>query len=1039
MVVIIVFSVTSSKKNGAVTDVITELSTTPNTATHPFASSYPFPTAHKAFEEFSNRATFKDITRDSKHLGFEKDSGVSLLPTSNDVNWTISSNQSTAFPLNDNFDKQSRAIVRHFVKIIGAPKGFKSKVTSVKWEKYGSTSTSYTLSTSRTIETSTLSSTTTVKFPTTPTLVPVVQTTMPAASFGMEQRSFNSDAMSQHTVSFGEPFTSNSTAPSRIKLLPVLGASSISTAAAGPLNFLATTASSSNSLFEGDAILLNSTNNSSEKSVSKIISSPFTSFATSSTIQKSLDTSLRSSSQSLVDLSISPSFFGPNTQALISMKNTENVRPKLLKSENDKELLTHDEKQFSKEDLFPGNKLQGKPSLVKSVLSSPRYLQMTSTAPVLVPEIHTQHLNFLNFNERSLVSKVTIGPNTGADEATNNSETFTSSINITRQSATPNSQGSHQATKRLWIKWVANTPKTLRWTPKLGYLKKREPEPETTRGPFRVKFSHLGRKMFKIKDGGLKSGRHYSVLKLTGRHALLMSLAKTSLADQFPSTTTVSTTISRSDSSANLIPKQATQSIIVGTRLRHPHPYLNKTASVNSDTPPSSIPIVWLPVVYHTSQKEALPGRKGFNFIMNKSDIRVVFFHEWRSGHNAAAGARNIIKLEVNVVGESTVRTCFRQYRSGDFDLEVKEGRVRPNGLDDDELKLLMEANREVGTLAVDKRKWRLSRLSSKQAKQPRDSHSIVKVYGKTSDNKIRSSYQDQKVRNTELIREGMDTIEVPEVINTTQLDMDELEQALMEIASISSDSSILFCPELLLSDSSTAKYHVAYRMGEPVTALKGWRLLFSAKPMTSYLILLAWMIMSSVKDSDASTVTDSKFATPADDFGKHINSMEKHVRRHAQVRRSKRRDFDEKPTDRLSGNEDLPKQSITGSMKSQISHHCVIVECNFEKGNLCGFESGLHLLPLYNYSYKAIPVAYFTTKLWTNWKGSFDRSYRRIDRAPVFSANNQRFTATLLREKEMSTLSHKVHDIDLNLSYNLMLTRAQREGFFRKRDSKCI
>ncbi|KAE9415813.1 hypothetical protein Angca_008236, partial [Angiostrongylus cantonensis] len=46
-------------------------------------------------------------------------------------------------------------------------------------------------------------------------------------------------------------------------------------------------------------------------------------------------------------------------------------------------------------------------------------------------------------------------------------------------------------------------------------------------------------------------------------------------------------------------------------------------------------------------------------------------------------------------VGESTVRTRFRKLRSGDFDLEGKGGRRRLNELDDDELKPLVEANKQ--------------------------------------------------------------------------------------------------------------------------------------------------------------------------------------------------------------------------------------------------------------------------------------------------------------------------------------------------------
>ncbi|KAE9414385.1 hypothetical protein Angca_002797, partial [Angiostrongylus cantonensis] len=45
-------------------------------------------------------------------------------------------------------------------------------------------------------------------------------------------------------------------------------------------------------------------------------------------------------------------------------------------------------------------------------------------------------------------------------------------------------------------------------------------------------------------------------------------------------------------------------------------------------------------------------------------------------------------------IGESTVRTWFRKFRSDNFDLEDKVGRRFLNELDADQLKALVEANR---------------------------------------------------------------------------------------------------------------------------------------------------------------------------------------------------------------------------------------------------------------------------------------------------------------------------------------------------------
>ncbi|KAE9421286.1 hypothetical protein Angca_004936, partial [Angiostrongylus cantonensis] len=56
--------------------------------------------------------------------------------------------------------------------------------------------------------------------------------------------------------------------------------------------------------------------------------------------------------------------------------------------------------------------------------------------------------------------------------------------------------------------------------------------------------------------------------------------------------------------------------------------------------------------------------------------------------------ARNIfVVCGEGRVGESTVRTWLRKFRSGDFDLEDKEGHGQPNEHDDDELKALVETN----------------------------------------------------------------------------------------------------------------------------------------------------------------------------------------------------------------------------------------------------------------------------------------------------------------------------------------------------------
>ncbi|VDM59260.1 unnamed protein product [Angiostrongylus costaricensis] len=76
---------------------------------------------------------------------------------------------------------------------------------------------------------------------------------------------------------------------------------------------------------------------------------------------------------------------------------------------------------------------------------------------------------------------------------------------------------------------------------------------------------------------------------------------------------------------------------------------------------------------------------------MSKTNFRQIFFYEFKLGRCAAETALNV--NQIWGVGESTVRAWLQKFRSGDFDLEVKEGHGRPNELDNDELKALVEAN----------------------------------------------------------------------------------------------------------------------------------------------------------------------------------------------------------------------------------------------------------------------------------------------------------------------------------------------------------
>jgi histone-lysine N-methyltransferase SETMAR len=79
---------------------------------------------------------------------------------------------------------------------------------------------------------------------------------------------------------------------------------------------------------------------------------------------------------------------------------------------------------------------------------------------------------------------------------------------------------------------------------------------------------------------------------------------------------------------------------------------------------------------------------------MDKLKIRVIFEYEFRGGTNGAQTARNINEVfGEDVTNERTVQRWFHKFRSGDFNLE-NEPRGRPEiKIDNDELKVVVEAN----------------------------------------------------------------------------------------------------------------------------------------------------------------------------------------------------------------------------------------------------------------------------------------------------------------------------------------------------------
>ncbi|EYB98740.1 hypothetical protein Y032_0128g1422 [Ancylostoma ceylanicum] len=87
----------------------------------------------------------------------------------------------------------------------------------------------------------------------------------------------------------------------------------------------------------------------------------------------------------------------------------------------------------------------------------------------------------------------------------------------------------------------------------------------------------------------------------------------------------------------------------------------------------------------------------------------------------------------------------------------------------------------------------------------------------------------------------------------------------------------------------------------------------------------------------------------------------------------------------------------------------CVKFECNFEKDDLCGFDPSLMSRKERRSKREFADPAYFTMKRWTNWVGSYHDNNQRVDRAPAFSLSNRRFAGALLSGQQMATISLKV------------------------------
>jgi histone-lysine N-methyltransferase SETMAR len=79
---------------------------------------------------------------------------------------------------------------------------------------------------------------------------------------------------------------------------------------------------------------------------------------------------------------------------------------------------------------------------------------------------------------------------------------------------------------------------------------------------------------------------------------------------------------------------------------------------------------------------------------MNNLQIRTLFLHEFKQGHNATEAAANISKTLGDVqMPVRTVQNWFAKFRAGNFQLENEDRGRPPLRVNDDELRAAVEAN----------------------------------------------------------------------------------------------------------------------------------------------------------------------------------------------------------------------------------------------------------------------------------------------------------------------------------------------------------
>lgn len=90
---------------------------------------------------------------------------------------------------------------------------------------------------------------------------------------------------------------------------------------------------------------------------------------------------------------------------------------------------------------------------------------------------------------------------------------------------------------------------------------------------------------------------------------------------------------------------------------------------------------------------------------MSLKDLQILFLYEFKLGHSTATASRNIVSVfGEGYVSERTIWWSFEKFRSGELSLKNKP-RGRPRSvLNEDELRVMVEANRKtaIRDLAVD-------------------------------------------------------------------------------------------------------------------------------------------------------------------------------------------------------------------------------------------------------------------------------------------------------------------------------------------------